>query len=517
MKNSPWVNLAATATTEEVQTDVCIIGAGAAGIFLAAQLARKGKSVVIIEAGPASVIDADGVGFEPILTGDDYPGATIGRYFGMGGSTGRWGGLLIPHTYHDRRHVHRAGVWDFIVDCVERHAPVVLSQLGYRKGSDFFEYARLKLGLFADILSHAGYDIQASLLLPFLRKNFSFLLSEIPKSKPQPRVFYNAVAKDWTFRGTVNGARVIGLRAISRNRNSVTVTAPKYVLAAGAIETGRILLEMDQSSSQPILNSRSCPGCYLSDHLSVTIAEVPFSDSKLAADMFAYRFERTWMRGIRLLEHKPFIGTPLAFAHIDFELQNAGFKLAKELMWAVQGRRMPVITPNSVISGLGDLMKLAWHRCLRSRLYISKTSPAHLQLDMEQHPIKENKISLSQQFDEYGRRRAAINWRITEQDVTSLSEIAGRFLNLWPGRGAGLPDLIARELSPVKNKPHDAYHPVGTCRMGDDEEAVVDLNLKVRGLENTWVVSTGVFPSAGTANPTFSMLCLANRFVDQVN
>jgi choline dehydrogenase-like flavoprotein len=52
--------------------------------------------------------------------------------------------------------------------------------------------------------------------------------------------------------------------------------------------------------------------------------------------------------------------------------------------------------------------------------------------------------------------------------------------------------------------------------MGEDAEAVVDRNLKVWGVQNLWVVSTGVLPSAGTANPTFSMLCLAQQLAEDI-
>ena len=68
----------------------------------------------------------------------------------------------------------------------------------------------------------------------------------------------------------------------------------------------------------------------------------------------------------------------------------------------------------------------------------------------------------------------------------------------------------------MRQSPHDAYHPVGTLRFGQDREAVVDKNLKVWGLNNLWAVSTGVLPSAGSANPTFTMLCLADKLVDEL-
>ena len=100
--------------------------------------------------------------------------------------------------------------------------------------------------------------------------------------------------------------------------------------------------------------------------------------------------------------------------------------------------------------------------------------------------------------------------------MAGIKSVADQFLNLWPGKAAGLPDLIPLELDVDSTKLHDAYHPAGTCRMGEHKEAVVDLNLKVHGLGNMWVVSTGVLPSAGTANPTFTMLCLANKLATQI-
>ena len=151
-----------------------------------------------------------------------------------------------------------------------------------------------------------------------------------------------------------------------------------------------------------------------------------------------------------------------------------------------------------------------------SRLYIPKNTPVCLQLDVEQCPRKENNISLSQEKDEYGRQKSVITWKISNTDMAGIKSVADQFLNLWPGKPAGFPDLIPLELDVDSTKLHDAYHPAGTCRMGENKEAVVDFNLKVHGLGNMWVVSTGVLPSAGTANPTFTMLCLANKLATQI-
>jgi choline dehydrogenase-like flavoprotein len=50
--------------------------------------------------------------------------------------------------------------------------------------------------------------------------------------------------------------------------------------------------------------------------------------------------------------------------------------------------------------------------------------------------------------------------------------------------------------------------------MGSGSEATVDFDLRVNGTANLYVLSTGVLPGAGTANPTFSMFCLGDRLAE---
>jgi choline dehydrogenase-like flavoprotein len=79
----------------------------------------------------------------------------------------------------------------------------------------------------------------------------------------------------------------------------------------------------------------------------------------------------------------------------------------------------------------------------------------------------------------------------------------------WNQASVDLPRLDPQHLDWDSSRPHDTFHPVGTCRMGDDDEAVVTPDLKVWGTDNLWVTSTAVLPTAGTANPTYTLLCMA--------
>jgi choline dehydrogenase-like flavoprotein len=503
----------------KVDGDICVVGAGAAGIYVSVQLAAKGMRVVLIEAGDRRCKDSAAVGFDTQFEAEFYPGATLGRYFGVGGSTSRWGGVLIPHTQHDLKDGDGWFVdsWSHIVKTVAAKADLVLAKLGWVGGSDFSSFAQERLGEVSNSLAAAGFDVSASLYLPFQRKNFVYLFKRNERQNSSIMVFYNAVAKSWEIeKGNVSEPRIKRLVAVSGNGKRVEITAPRFVIAAGAIESARILLELDDSAQTRIIRSRAAVGCFLADHLSISVAEVARPSLRRAIQLFAPRFARGWMRAFRFIERDVPSGDPRAFLHFIFHNENPGFACVKEVLSAMQARRWPSLSPSTVLSGTAFLLRLAYKRYVGSALYIPSSAPAYLQLDIEQVPVREHRVSLGEKLDRYGRRVAQISWGISERDVDNILRTAQRVIAKWPGAKVGLPEVLPRIDRPDSIKPYDAYHPVGTCRMGDDMEAVVDKNLKVWGLANVWVVSTGVLPSAGTANPTFTMLCLAEELVGRL-
>lgn len=200
MRRSAWIDLAGvTHKNQVVQAEICIIGAGAAGIYLARQLSHQGKSVVLLEAGSVACADASTVNFDALFEASHYPGATAGRFFGMGGSTSRWGGQLVPHTDHDLRSgTDSFDTWSHIVKNVSSNAPHVLQQLGYLKDFAFDSYPHQVLGQAAFDLHESGIESQAGLMMPFRLKNLVGLLTNYDGAV-QPKVFFNAVVKSWTL------------------------------------------------------------------------------------------------------------------------------------------------------------------------------------------------------------------------------------------------------------------------------------------------------------------------------
>lgn len=512
----PVIDLRTLTNSTNVNTDVCVIGAGAAGLLLAASLARRGVSVVVLEAGGRAPTDERGASLEAVVEGRSYRGTSKGRAFGLGGTTTLWGGQLVPHSELDFRkmEVGRFDFWRHLVAVVGQYAMSVYAMFGLRPISEFFHADRCLPTQVVDALRVGGLEVFTADWLPFRKRNFS-LLADLHRAVNGPDIFVSAPAVEWCL--DAEGSGHVWVESVSAQSygKTLTVRARAFALAAGAVESTRILLEMERRLGRPFRQGATI-GRYLGDHLSCRVAKVVESDRARCVETFGPRFRGGRMRSFRIVERNRLDSAPRAFFHFIYENENIGFGVARRIVLALQSRTVPQISFGEVVRGAGGMAALAWNRVLSKRLHIPKQTPSHLQLDIEQVPNPANRISLSDSLDPTGRPRAVVRWGVSAADEGAIRAAAARFLDAWPERKELLPRLLLAVGDAAAAKPHDVYHPVGTCRMGEDGEAVVDPELRVHGAANLWLVSTAVFPSAGTANPTFSLLCLAAALAERL-
>jgi len=492
--------------------DVCIVGAGAAGLFLMSRLRDSGLRIVVLEAGPRVPVDPDDAGMQAEFVGDVYRGATDGRFFGLGGTTSRWGGQFLPFRSSDARRGPEGygDSWRHVIAVADLHGAIVSDALGLPTE---FCAPRTVDGRQAEInnrLETQGLACVSSAWLPFGRRNLSWLAHQRPSKSTEARIYCNAVAAQWHLVQANDGiAQVAQVEARSRMGKRLRIKASHFVVAVGAIESSRVLQEINLAGAGRVVHPKAALGRYLSDHLSFRAADVAAASRRQVASTFGPTFEQGIMRTPRWTETCPAPNSLRFFAQLIFDVDTSGFRLARKVLIDLQARRVPSPSIGELAKGAGSLLQLGWTKWAQSKLYIPPGTSCHVQLDMEQRPHSENRITLAGSIDSYGRPVSVIQWKVTDNDLLDASIVTSSFLSRWKAAGQDLPQLLQAEIGDDSTKPNDVYHPVGTCRLGDDAEAVVGLDLRVHGIRNTYVLSTAIFPSAGTANPTYNLLCFA--------
>ena len=84
---------------------------------------------------------------------------------------------------------------------------------------------------------------------------------------------------------------------------------------------------------------------------------------------------------------------------------------------------------------------------------------------------------------------------------------------LLPGKQVQSDDDI---LTFLKNKSNTIYHPVGTCKMGDDNLAVVDSHLKVHGINKLRVIDASIMPTLVSGNTNAPTIMIAAKIADEI-
>ena len=134
-------------------------------------------------------------------------------------------------------------------------------------------------------------------------------------------------------------------------------------------------------------------------------------------------------------------------------------------------------------------------------------------LNLEQRPYLWNRIELSSRCDRFGNSlpRLVLHWTAEEQ---ALLERLRKLLEGWFRRGH-----LGRLCITGGHRPDlSAHHHAGTTRMAlHPQDGVVDPHGHAFGLENLYMVGASVFPTAGFANPTLTIVALALRLADHID
>lgn len=509
---------------------VCIIGAGTAGIFLARLLRQRGIAVTLLEAG-------DGLSKAPAekeeyceQKGLFYRGADNGRAFGLGGTSALWGGQMIPLSKSDfaARPKINFAAWPIDYYDVARFFPLVASAVGLSgnaRGSaaEDEEIIKTRFPFLEGVQEEFG--LRLSSWIPFGARNFSVAYANELKDDTGLDVWLNAAVVEICNHGSGAG-HVAEVVARSPNGRELVVQPEHVVVAAGALESTRLLLAYDEVTGGDITRSGAPLGRYFADHLSVPCARFKCQDWKAFNQQVAPIFDRGVMRTPRLeltSDAQEKYGLSSAFAHFTFATKGqTGFDLVRSILRRRQGEQTDLtIKPSKLFSALVDVSSMVFWRYVYKRLWIPREADLVLQIDIEQLPNRDSRLLLSDERDKFGRKRLVVDWRITAEDVTVIKRVAELAMAAWensPLHASATIELAIPDELDSFSAPYDVYHPTGSLRMGStSSDSIVDGNLKLWASDNCFVTTTAVFPSAGSANPGMTHLALTARLAEHLS
>jgi choline dehydrogenase-like flavoprotein len=133
----------------------------------------------------------------------------------------------------------------------------------------------------------------------------------------------------------------------------------------------------------------------------------------------------------------------------------------------------------------------------------------------EMAPNPDSRVMLSTQLDPvFGQRQALIDWRLSDLDQRTYEVSTSRFLGAVAARGG---EAWAADWDSIRSSLVVNGHHIGTTRMSAvPENGVVDVDLRVHGVDNLYVAGSSVFPSTGISNPTFTIITLSMRLADHL-
>ncbi|HZF29344.1 MAG TPA: FAD-dependent oxidoreductase [Gammaproteobacteria bacterium] len=507
-----------------LDTDVCVIGAGAAGLAIAHELLGSRNRVLVLESGDSARSEECDALNEARSVGVPHSGAVDGRARVLGGATTAWGGQLIPLRESETRArpwVPGSG-WPFGPETLEPYYRRVERLLAV-EGPPYDERTWHRLGVAPPPLDRDRFVYRFSQWAPLSRRNLALLTRGAIAKSRNVDVLLRATATD--LASSADGRHVDHVAAKDAAGRAFRVVARVYVVCCGGIETPRLLLA--SRSARGIANSSGTVGRYFQDHISLVAAEIPSTSRAAIRRYFAPRYRRGTMYTCKI---EPADRTLAAhellnvMAHVKFEIADAlGLLEVKRMLRNVQEGRLPVPSLRSAAAlarGSVELARLAFARAVLSRRAAPSRGRLRLVVDVEQAPNKDSRILLGSETDRYGMPKAVVDWRLTGQEHDTLKRFTALLAADWSHAGlgtlelAGEPDFDARD---VLGAARDIYHHMGAARMSDDPcNGVVNRDLRCHDVDNLYLASSAAFPAGGIANPTFTLLALALRLADHL-
>lgn len=497
-----------------LDTDVCIAGAGAAGIALAREFINSPLRAILLESGGMEYEQETQDLYEGQSIGQTFEDLTASRLRYFGGTTNHWGGWCLPLDpidFDPREDLPNHG-WPFsraYLDPWYERAQKVC-QLGP------YDYRPSSWGITPDKIPppFSGPDFECKILQEnYLR--FGPVYASALREAPEITTYLHANA--FSFVTTENGSEVKQLAVKTLSGNEITIRSRIYILATGAIENARLLLASGNDGGTGLGNANDLVGRFLMVHLVYPGGVITPAHPRMSFD-FRTHVDRSFLSFIGLsaesMRRRHLANIMIHWSYKFSPVKEAAdaVKRLADLEGSGGSWRADLSTVLRNFEGLAEFG-------IRKELFGEGVPVEAMPVGCasEQQPNPQSRVSLGPKLDRLGMREVVVDWQFMPEDKRMAAETL-KLLALEVGRtGFGrLHPLLTEDGHWPKGFYGDA-HQMGTTRMHrDPKRGVVDENCLVHSVVNLYVAGSSVFPNTGANNPTLTIVALALRLADHV-
>ena len=517
----------------ELHAAVCVIGGGVAGALITERLAAAGVDVCLLEAGGADFEERTQSLYDGANLGMDYYPLDGARLRFFGGTANIWGGRCVPLDeidFKSRDWVSHSG-W-----------PIDAQDLApyYRRAHEHLELGEFD---YSDALwaqcdgARPEFDAQqfATRFWRFDEQRERFVADASSLFRPDARARVVLHANVTGLRAVPDARAIDHVQVRSLNGRQLQVRAQQVVLATGAIENARLLLASRDVQPDGIGNDHDQVGRYFMEHPHARIGTLSAGAGADYAlwSAFRKRFLPVPIAPVLLASQALQRESELLNTAVTFKLQRPterGTPLNRQLYLSLKHQLNPTRTGRRLWHGYRDAKKLLQRSVRnsfeRTRAAVGATN-LHVMVRAEQAPNPASRVLLSRsEIDALGVPRADLDWQLGEQDkhtLRGLVDALGREFQrlgygpLQPSEWLAEPSLDWPVDPTIGNHPIGGYHHIGTTRMSaSPRTGVVDGDCRVHGYSNLSIAGSSVFPTGGWANPTLTILALADRLAERL-
>jgi len=506
---------------------VCIVGAGIAGLIAATRLARlKRHHVILLESGLRHVDPAIKALNEIDNCTGNYNGAMETRLRGLGGTSLLWAGKLLPLSHHDtvgRAYLSTPG-WPFDIAELEPYRHEIESFMGV----DTASYEETITDMLDPRRLLARDDPDFCLRWPkrpsSKRHNLAYVFRREIESCDNLEIWLGATVIGFDFDGAA--AKLRSVTISSPERLPIKVIAQEFMLTAGTLESTRLLLLADRQSNHVISRTCGTLGRYFNDHFGLEAALLRPLDRTSINRILGDRMLRFSLRHLHFelrasSQQQSEIGS--AYFDVGVELPpSSSLTACRNILNRVKRGKRDITFEQMkfLVKDAPSLLHTAEWQWLRGQQYWPRDALLPLKIWVEQLPHWQNRLSLSDRTDALQVPMLKVELTKTDSEEKTFRAMVEKIDCYWKRR---LDNVCRLEWKPeISQTAHrivdlslDQAHPAGSTRMGiSAAESVVDKDLKVHSISNLSVASASVFPTSGSANPTFTVMQLAMRATD---